>query len=184
LERRGVKTYVTEQRSFDDLLASITALGELTGAQDRARQVVAGLRARMDRVAAEVAKTPVEKRPKVFIEIAADPIFTAGKGSYLDELVTKAGGVNAVKLDQQFAQIGSETVVQQNPDAILVCYMSVVENPAKAISQRLGWATVKAVKEGRIIADIHPDLLCRPGPRLVDGLEKVHAALYKTAGQP
>jgi iron complex transport system substrate-binding protein len=140
------------------------------------------MRRRMAAIEQRAAKVPADQRPRVFIEIASDPLYTAGKGSFLDELVTKAGGINiASTLNQPFAQINGEFVIQQNPDVILICYMGVVEDPAGEIAKRMGWSRMKAVREGRIIADIHPDLLCRPGPRLMDGLEKLHSRLYPDA---
>jgi iron complex transport system substrate-binding protein len=61
---------------------------------------------------------------------------------------------------------------------ILVSYMGVVQDPAAEMAKRIGWSKIKAVADGRVIADIHPDLLCRPGPRLIEGLEKLHAELF------
>lgn len=179
LARQGIKVFLANQSSFDGMLDAILKLGEITGAQERAQQLVAEMRRRMTAVEQSVANIPADKRPRVFIEVQPDPIYTAGKGSFFDELVARAGGVNvAASIDQPFAQVSGEFVVQQDPDVILVCYMTADVKPAADIGKRIGWSQVKAVRDGRIISDIHPDLLCRPGPRLIDGLEKLHAELY------
>jgi len=179
LENRRIRVFLTNQNSFEGLFGDIAKLGEIVGAPENARALVADMRRRMEAVGEKVAGIPADKRPKVFIEIQPDPIYTAGKGSFFDELVTRAGGINvAASLDQQFAQVSGEFVVKQNPDVILVCYPTRDKNAAAEISKRIGWSQVKAVKERRIIADIDPDVLCRPGPRLIEGLEQLHAELY------
>ncbi len=179
IEKSGIKVFLAGQNSFDGMFDSILKLGEITGAQERAKQLVDQMRQRMAVIDRKIAGIPAEKRPRVFIEIEPGPLYTAGKGSFSDELVTRAGGVNiAASMSQPFAQVSGEFVVQQDPDVILVCHPTAEKNAANEIAQRIGWSQMKAVKGGRIIADINPDLLCRPGPRLIDGVEKLHAELY------
>lgn len=185
LEKRGIRVYLAPQSSFADLFAAIRELGELAGAEQRAAELVADMRRRIAEVERQAEKVAPADRPRVFIEISADPLYTAGGGSFLDELVTRAGGANiAATLKQPFAQINSEFVIRQDPDAILVCYMTSRPDAAEQIGKRIGWSQMKAVKHSRIIADIHSDLLCRPGPRLVAGLEQLHRRLYPAPTPP
>ena len=179
LRARGMKVLVSEQMSFQDVFDTILKLGEATGAQARGSELIAQLKARVAAVQARAAKVPPDKRLKVFIEISSAPLYTAGRGSFMDEVVTLAGGVNiASGIERPFAKVSDEFVIQQNPDVILIGYMAEDKNVRKEISSRIGWPQVKAVVSGRIIDDIHPDLLCRPGPRLVDGLEALERKLY------
>ena len=179
IERRGIRTLQTRQGSLDDVLRAITTLGEATGTPGRGRRLAADLRARMTAVERRTDAIPAERRPRVFIEITATPLYTAGGGSYLDEMVTKAGCINiAGDRPDPFLRVSSEFVVRANPDVILVAYMQRQEGVVEEISHRIGWADLAAVREQRVITDIHSDLLCRPGPRLFDGLEALQRRLH------
>jgi iron complex transport system substrate-binding protein len=179
LRKQGVDVYVSDQNNFADLFASITRIGELSGAEKRAAQLTGDLRRRMEAVETKIAGIPGARRPKVFIQVASDPLYTAGKGSFVDELVTRAGGGNvAAGVKTPYAQVTSEFVVQQDPDFILACDMVALKDAIKQISGRLGWSNIKAVKQNHIITSIDADLLIRPGPRLMDGLEKLYDALH------
>jgi len=183
MKRRGLRVLQTRQGSFRDILEAVLSLGRATGTEERARALVAEYRARLKAVEERTAAVPAAQRPKVFIEVTPRPLYTAGGGSYLDEMVTKAGGVNiAHRFNRPFLKVSSEFVVQANPDVILVAYMQKRSRVAAEIAARIGWGQIAAVRTGRIITDIHPDLLCRPGPRLFDGLEALQRRLLGAEG--
>ena len=100
------------------------------------------------------------------MEIDSHPLTTAGGKSFLDDLIVRAGGVNvAHEISQAYSSINPEKVIEWNPDIIIVAQMGRTGDAAVQLSRRIGWADITAVKNGRVIADIHPDLLFRPGPR-------------------
>jgi len=126
-----------------------------------------------------------DRRRRVFVEISNDPIITAGAGSFVDELITRAGGVNvAGGLSQAYPIINPEMVIEWNPDVIIICYMSQGGQGAGALARRIGWGDIAAVRQGRIIRDISNDLLLRPGPRLIEGVEVLARRLYKDQARP
>jgi len=183
MRRRGLRVLQTRQGSFRDILEAVLSLGRATGTEERAQALVAEYRARLKAVEERTAAVPAARRPRVFIEVTPRPLYTAGGGSYLDEMVTKAGGVNvAHRFNRPFLKISSEFVVQANPDVILVAYMQKRSRVAAEIAARIGWGQITAVRTGRVITDIHPDLLCRPGPRLFDGLEALQRRLLRAEG--
>ena len=88
----------------------------------------------------------------------------------MDQLIQEAGGQNVGSiLKGQWAQISVEQLLVKNPDIIVLgdfAYGVTIEQ----LKQRAGWSTLKAVKDGKIVT-FDDNMVSRPGPRLVDGLE-------------
>ena len=123
---------------------------------------------------------PLSSRPSIFYEIdATDPAkpYTYGPDTFGDLLITRAGGFNiGSELTDPYPQISLEQIVVSNPTVILlgdamwgVTVESVVARP--------GWETIEAVKSNQIFP-IDDNLISRPGPRLVDGLEQLAKLLH------
>ena len=124
-------------------------------------------------------------RPSVFYELdGTDPAkpWTPGPGSFLDELIRAAGGENvAAGLSSAWAQISVEELLVKDPEIILLGD-SIYGMTPEQVAARAGWEGLTAIREGRIYP-FNDDLVSRPGPRLVDGLEElaqlIHPELYK-----
>jgi iron complex transport system substrate-binding protein len=178
LEQIGLKVFVSDPKDFSKLLESITAIGALTGREKEAEVLVWSMQERVDIIRAKVGKIPLDRRPKVFIEVWHDPLMTAGPGSIVDELLTSAGGINiAYDTPKPYSRFSAEAVIQRDPEVIILGYMAK-GSVRDSVSKRLGWKNIKAVKHNRIVSDIDPDLIFRPGPRIVDGLEQIYKRLY------
>jgi len=178
LRQLGFKVYVIYPDNFAELFRSIIYIGKLTQKQKEASLLVAKMRAGMEPISARVRSIPIGKRLKVFVEIWHDPLMTVGEGSFVDELIALAGGVNiAADTPRPYSSFSPEQVIKGNPDFILLTYM-VAGKTAESIKRRLGWGRIAAVKNRRICNDISPDILLRPGPRLVEGLKELHRRLY------
>jgi iron complex transport system substrate-binding protein len=105
---------------------------------------------------------------------------TAGKGSFIDEMITIAGGVNiAFDAPRPFSQFSPELIVKRDPDVIILGYMVKGDDAARSLSKRFGWDRIKAVKQNRVYDDIDPDMLFRPGPRLADAAVKLNERFYR-----
>ena len=81
-------------------------------------------------------------------------------------------------MTQAHPTINPEQVVEWNPDVIVLCYMTGEGGAASEIARRIGWGDISAVKNGRVINDIDPDYLLRPGPRLIKGVRALAERLY------
>lgn len=173
LEARGIPAVVLEPKDLDQVLDRIGLVGKITGREDAARTLVAGLRARIARVSEKIAGAP---RPRVFFEI--DPkLFTAGPGTFIDDLIGRAGGTNiAADATTAYPKLGSEIVVLKDPEVIVLAD-EVAGETAEKVKARSGWQSIAAVRSGRIVA-IDPNITNRPGPRLVEGLEALARALH------
>jgi cobalamin transport system substrate-binding protein len=162
---------VTNPDDFEALYANILAVGTVCGRDSQAASLAGELRDRVDAVGTKMATA--KSTPRVFYELdGTDPTkpWTSGPGTFLDLLIRAAGGTNVgAVLSSQFAQISSEELVQQDPQVILLgdtAYGTTIES----VLARPGWDAMSAVKEGAV----HPfddNLVSRPGPRMVDGLE-------------
>lgn len=178
LKSLGLRVVVISPRSLNEVISGILEIGELADRRQQARELAAEIKRRVNKIRAQAAAIPREKRPKVFVEIWSDPLMTAGPGSFVDELITLAGGRNiAYDTARPYSQFSPELVIQRDPDFILLGYMQAKNDP-ELIRRRMGWQDIQAVKSGRIIAEINPDLFLRPGPRLVEGLEKIQARIF------
>ena len=118
------------------------------------------------------------------MEIEDHPLMTAGGTSFLDDLIVRAGGVNvAHEIPQAYTIINPEKVIEWDPDIIIVVKMGRPGDAAAQLSRRIGWADISAVKNKNVIDDIDPDLLFRPGPRLIDGVKTLAVRLHKPEGK-
>lgn len=175
LEKRGIVVAIVEPKNVDDVLAKITFIGKLTGASESAAKLTAQLKARIDAVMTKVATA--KTKPRVFYEIDKS-LYTPGPGSYIDDLLTKAGGVNiAADAKSSYAQLSPEAIIAKDPEVILLGDMLFGESP-ESVRARPGWVNISAVKTGRIVPIPNEDVVARPGPRIVEGLETIARALY------
>ena len=175
--------YLQNPKTFDELYTNLESVGALTGRSAEAAQLNESLKARYDAVITKLAAA--KDAPTVFYEIdATDPTkpYTSGPGTFIDLVIGLAGGKNiGTELTGAFAQISSEELVKQNPD-IIVLGDALYGVTAEAVAQRPGWGALSAVKTGQVFA-FDDNLISRPGPRLIDGLEQmaqlIHPELFK-----
>jgi iron complex transport system substrate-binding protein len=180
LERHGIRVMVFAPRTLDDLYRNILLIGRIVDAEVRAEDLVNVMR---QRVAAVVAKVGDAPRPKVFIELdGSDPgrPFTAGPGSFIDVLIRLAGGINVAAGSQTaWPQFSLEELIRADPDLIILRDALTSLNPQTPdlVARRPGWKRIRAVRLGAI-APINSDLISRPGPRIVEGLELLAGLLH------
>ncbi len=95
----------------------------------------------------------------------------------MDEMLSIINAENLITEEGWF-KIDQESYIERNPDVILTTYGSFFEDdPVKMVTSRPGWQDVTAVKENQVY-DVHNDLVTRPGPRLVEGVEEVAKLVY------
>lgn len=171
LDEQGIAVYVTSPKSLEEVFANMRRLGELFGDKTRADTVVASLSARANAVSE--SKTSREK-PRLFIQISNEPLFTVGKDSFLTAIVEQAGGVSVTKdVPTGYPTLSKETAAALDPDVILLSDSEDNREPNVALRDS------KALKSGRVFR-INADIISRPGPRLVDALEQIASKLKET----
>jgi iron complex transport system substrate-binding protein len=174
LQERGIAVFVIDPQSVADVLDEIRTMGRITGREEAADALVAHMQARIDAVQERVKGAP---RPKVFWELGPE-LFTVGPGTFIDDLIVLAGGENvAADADTPWPQLSVEAIILNDPDVIVLAdhnYGQTVE----MVKERPGWEDIRAVREGRIVEIANDDIVSRPGPRLVEGLEFLAQALH------
>ncbi|SEM90719.1 ABC transporter substrate-binding protein [Lihuaxuella thermophila] len=171
LKKLGLKVLVLDAQSIRDVYKSIDLVGDATNRAWEADQLVARMEKAKRDVFTKVARVSREKPVKVFVEISPD-LFTAGGDTFMNELVTVAGGKNVAVDVKGWPQVSAEQVVKWNPDVIISTHGGEQE-----ILERKGWSSIPAVKNKRVYS-IDPNLTNRPGPRIVQGIEQIAAVLY------
>jgi len=168
IERCGSRFVAVKQGTVAEVLASIEQIGEAAGVGDRAQKYVAGLR---KRIALATVEVPADRRPRVYVELQPAPLATAAKGTFLDELISLAGGTNiAHDFPKAWTTISPDEVVARNPQIIVITHRPE-GGGEREVATRIGWSGIDAVRAGRVVTTLDADLFLRPGPRLVDGLE-------------
>ena len=174
LSAMGIPTLTFYPKNINEMLMDIVLIGKAAGKGQEALLYIEKLKTRMEEVKNRAGK--INKKPKVYFEIWSQPFTTAGKGSFVEELITLAGGVNIFsQTDKTFPEISGEEIIKRDPEIIITAYMEKKGRMKKEIAKRSGWGNIIAVKESRIYDDLDPDILLRSGPRLVDGLEALSA---------
>ena len=183
MEKLGLTVLVLDPGDIEGIMANVELVGKATGAEKEASQLAAQMRKRFDDITTKAKEAG--SRPTVFFElVATDPSkpYTPGPGSFIDALISLAGGSNiGASAKMQWAQLSTEEIIAQDPELIIlgdVNYGVTVE----MVKERPGWSVIAAVKNGAIypIDDI---LISRPGPRIIDGLEDlariIHPELFE-----
>jgi len=180
----GITYIVLQPQDMDGILKDIELVGKVTGAEKRAKELIKDMKERMSRVVSRVEGTP---RVKVFYIIDATDLnnpWTSGPGSFIDSLITMAGGENVgAKALSRWTQFSVEEVVNSDPEVIIMpTKHGTAFTPPEALKEHPAWRGITAVKEDRIFT-IDDDLISRYGPRVVAGLEKmakiIHPELFK-----
>ena len=175
LEDRGIVVFVTDPHDLEGVFRSIKTVGELLGQQEQAEKLVTDLRAR-----AASVEDAVKSRPpvSVFYQVSASPLWTAGRKSWITDLITRAGGRSVTAEEGgEWMRYSDEAALASRPEAII---MATGGEEKMEVAPAL--AKSPAVKSGRVYG-INGDYLSRPGPRLVDGLEQIARALHPEAFQ-
>jgi iron complex transport system substrate-binding protein len=171
LEDLGMTVYyLSNPTDLDGLYANLITVGELTGNSRQSEILVTGLKSR---TSLALSSRKPDQGLRVFYELdGSDPAkpWTSGKGSFIDMLLTMAGAENvAAAAGEGWLQISQETLVAADPQIILLGD-AAYGTTSESVGSRAGWSGISAVKEGRIYA-FDDNLVSRPGPRLIDGLE-------------
>ncbi len=153
---------------YDDVARHLEQLGRLTGKTASAVRAAREMQA----VAARVARRMGKRAPvTAFVQIFDNPLYAAGPGSFVDDLLRRAGGVNVVRGANPFPVVSKESVLAANPR-----YYIIARAPGASASVPPVLRNLPAVREKRLVI-IDADLLTRPTPRLARGLEVLAAAL-------
>ncbi len=166
--------YLEVPGSLEEVLDRIVTFGQVTGREDQAEALVQSMRLRMDAVSEAVAE--IDEGPRIFHEL--DPTyFTVSTDSFVGDFynILKAQNI-ATGAQGAYPQLSAEVIIERDPEVIILADEGAGVT-ADSIASRPGWDVLTAVQTGRVCL-IDPDIVSRPGPRIVDALEALGACLY------
>ncbi len=175
LESLGIPVFAVNPTNLESVMETLLTIGGLINAEKQAAEVVGGMRARVAAVSSALG--PVRTRPRVFFQIGIDPIVSAGAETFIDELISMAGGTNLAAASTSYPRFSREQVLNLAPDVIIITSMArhAVFEEVKAYWQQ--WPGMPAVRHDRIYLQ-ESNIYDRPTPRLVSGLETLARILH------
>ncbi len=179
LERRGLKVLIIAPETINDVLEVISLIGKATGAEDTASQLVNDIENRINVISNKVASFTDEDKPSVLYVTWHEPLYTLGQGTITHELIELAGGINLFADIEDHDQTNLEEVLDRNPEVILAS-----TGHGDALDAPLEWANTEerlretdARKNDRVY-QVNADIVTRPGPRIVEGLEQIAELIH------
>jgi iron complex transport system substrate-binding protein len=173
LEDLGLTVYYLKNPlTLEEMYGNLELIAQMTGHETEAATLIESLKARVAAVDEKIA--PLSSRPSVFYELdATDPAkpYTAGKGTFINLLIDRAGGFNIASEIDGYPQLSLEQVVAAEPAFIILGDAAYGVTP-ESIASRPGWENLSAVKNNQIFP-FDDNLVSRPGPRLVEALEQL-----------
>ncbi len=174
LDQLGIPVFVTSPQSVAGVLTSLRKIGELTGAEQQAEALAAEMQTR---IAAVQRQATTNSAPRVLYILQLSPLITAGKNTFINDLINQAGG-RSISGDEaaDYPQFSREAVIARAPEVIIIPASHGAELVnIEAVKQ--AFAATPAIRNNRIVR-INPDLVNRPGPRIVEGLEALRTGIH------
>lgn len=174
IERLGIPVYGVRARSLEETFASVEDLGRLLGRAGEAQRLVDGLKVRLRAVEQRVEG---RTRPKVLFVVWYRPLTTAGRNTFVSDVIRRAGGVSVTEdFEAEWPRLSLEEALRRDPDVILFPRTEAFAPDPAEFDRMSGWREMRAVQNRRMY--FVSDSIIRSSPRLVDALEEVAAILH------
>ncbi len=176
LKGQNIAVFVTDPHDLEGVFSSIERIGEIVGEKDQANLLLQKLRERTNAVEKAVSQKPPVK---VFYQVSGEPLYTAGRDSFVTDLMRRAGAASVTAdVPGAWPKYSNESALAARPDAIILPTGGSMGAANAKVAEALRQSP--AVLQGRVYK-INDDHLARPGPRSVDGLEEMARALHPDA---
>lgn len=172
LRSLGLEVLAVRSQTVEELFSTLALIGQRVGREAQAQALITRIRNQMARVTEALKDEP---RPRVLLVVGRAPLVAAGRGSFLDELITAAGGENILGDSRRpYPLVSMETVLLSRPEVIVESSGSMVgeDLTAEARAAWSRWSSLPAVRSGRVYVS-RSDVLLRPGPRILEALEEL-----------
>ncbi len=175
----GIPVLVIEAATLEELITSISLVASLTGNTAEGEELVEFIQNRIGAVQYVVNLIPEEDRVRVYYEVYSDPLMTAGKETFINEIISLAGGINIFDdISESYPQVSAEIVAERQPQVILYPdYHGTADLVMESMVDRPGWSSIPAVVNFRVYA-ASDDAFARPGPRVVQAVEEAARLFY------
>jgi len=178
LDQLGIPVYVSNPRTVEEVVASIRSIGDLTGSNPAAAKLASEMEQRISEVQQRANGLA---RPRVLYVLQVGPLITAGRDTFINDLIRVSGGDSISSQEtSDYPQFSRETVIARAPE-LIVAPASHGTEIVNVDELKRDFAMTPAARHGRIVL-VDPDLVDRPGPRIVDGLDALSKAITEKAG--
>lgn len=177
IKQAGIPVYIVKDATkFKDVYQTIQSIGKLVNEQKKADSIVTGMKEKLNKIKKKASGITDPKR--VFVEVSPAPeIYTTGTGTFMNQMLEAINAKNAAADLEGWVKMNEEAVISLKPDVIVTTYGYYTKNATSKILKREGWEQVPAVKNKQVF-DINSDLVSRPGPRLIKGVERLAETIY------
>ena len=181
LEELNYTVVGLNSKNVDDIISSISMVGKITDNVIEAAKLTEEMEARIEAVLSETSSLVENNRPRVLYVVWYKPLWTAGSGTFIDELIQKAGGINIAGDIAGWPQMNLEIVLEKNPQVVILGEGHPGGLVETVKNEEVLWKT--DAFEYKQIYIIDADIVSRTGPRIVDALEEmariIHPELFK-----
>lgn len=185
IESVGITTVKYELESINQVMETITSIGQILDKERKAEEIVNELLLKKEEVLEKIKDVETKK---VFYEVWHEPLMAAGPDSFIDELITLAKGENiAYDAEDGYAIFSVEALVDRNPEVYLVpanhvqdfdiMTKEIVDEIVEEIKNRPGYSEIDAIKNNRIEI-LEPNIVSRPGIKIMDAFEMIARAIH------
>lgn len=179
LEELGIPVASTEAAGVESIYDSIAMIGKLVGQETKAEELINNIHKDIEEIENKVMG---KEKPKVFYLVWKDPIFTAGQGTYINEIIQIAGGQNVASEIEGWGQYSFEELLKQDPDILIAAYHSTDEGMRKEdIMEDELFSKLPCVRDGKIHIMSDDNIVSRPGPRVVEAIREMAETLHGDA---
>lgn len=179
LDKAGIKVAVTDPQNIEGVYSAIRLIGKVVGKEQKADSVINDMRSAFSEITSKAEKNSGKT---IYFEVSPLEygLWTAGKGTFMDELASMLGLTNAFSEIEGWGEISQEQVIERDPDYIvtLTMYSGDGQTPTDEILSRDGWQGMKAIKN-KAVLNVDSDEISRPGPRLVNALKDMYSFVYE-----
>lgn len=170
LEKNGIQVVVFDATSLKDCARDIKTIGKLLGAEKKAEEIGKAI----INASSKYQKTG----KKVFIEISPNPLITAGKNTFISDAIKAAGGINVGdEFGEGYPIVNPEKLFEINPDVYLIS--KSLNLTYEDILKRPGFSNLECVKNKKVFVLPNDDIIQRPGPRIVEGIEVINELINR-----
>ena len=180
LEKMGYKVYALVPHNLDEIIASVSTIGRLTGANIEAKSITADMQKRIKAVTDKTAGLKDNQKPRVLYVIWQDPIMSSGSDTPIYDMINKAGGTNVAPDVTGFPTISLESVLAADPQ-VVICNVDPTypggDAPLVFFQTEPRLKGIAASASGKIYG-INASLTNRPVPRIIEGFEWMAAMIH------
>ena len=173
LQKHNIAYYISVANSVQTVLQEIAEIGKITNHQLQAQKLCNQIKQDLQKIAEQNKSKP---KVTVYWEVWTPPYMSAGKNSFINEIITYAGGINIFSdIEQPYPVVSEEAILMRNPQIIIIPNSTV--GGTTAVTSRKNWQNISAVKNNKIYS-VDTNIISRPGPRISQAIELISNCIY------